>query len=94
MKLCCDECGFVVEAEEAPRRFAREEDGAERGTLIPVCPICGSSDLFETRGMCDDCAFTAYDFTKEIYLCGCLESEWFGEEVGSDMGCTEWARED
>lgn len=85
MKLRCGDCGQIFDEEEAVLRFA--EHGS---VMVPTCPACKSEELFDAEGPCSDCAWLCWSSFKEIGYCGCPASEWHGEEVGSDMTCSEW----
>ena len=55
MRVKCEWCGMVSDIEECGWRFAEAEDGRARGSKVPTCPTCGSSELFELWAWTDAC---------------------------------------
>lgn len=84
-KLVCDDCGELFDEEEAVSRFS------EHGPVkVLTCPNCGSENLLDAEGSCEDCAWACWNARREIVYCGNHNSEWNGEEVSSTTSCGEW----
>ena len=65
MRVKCEWCGMESDIEECGWRFAEPEDGRARGTKIPTCPSCGSSELFEIEEGEDEMSVDLWAWTEE-----------------------------